>query len=127
VTFKFSPKNGLILVNALVKGPRSNGTLSLALDTGATFTLINQSRLLQMGYDLKENKDRTQIVTGSGIEFVSRINVESMSVLGIEHKDFQIICHTLPPSAGIDGLLGLNFFKQERLCIDFRANTLEVE
>ncbi len=36
----------------------------------------------------------------------------------------QVSCHTLPPSAGVDGLLGLDFFRGERLTVDFRTGRL---
>jgi hypothetical protein len=32
----------------------------------------------------------------------------------------QVLSHTLPPSATIDGLLGLDFLRGKKLTIDFR-------
>jgi hypothetical protein len=37
---------------------------------------------------------------------------------------FPIIAHTLPPSATVDGLLGLDFFRGQQLNIDFRRGEI---
>lgn len=52
MSFAFDPYQGLIIVRAEIWGPSGSGILLLALDTGATSTLVNQSRLLQLGYEL---------------------------------------------------------------------------
>jgi len=37
-----------------------------------------------------------------------------------------ILCHTLPPSAGVDGLLGLDFFRGQRVTIDFQHGEVTI-
>jgi O-methyltransferase involved in polyketide biosynthesis len=49
---------------------------------------------------------RIQVTTGSGVEFVPRITLDKIVALGQERIHFPVLGHTLPPSAGIDGLLG---------------------
>jgi hypothetical protein len=39
-------------------------------------------------------------------------------------KQWLMVCHTLPPSASIDGLLGLDFLRDRRLTIDFRTGQI---
>jgi len=39
----------------------------------------------------------------------------------------RIICHTLPPTARVDGLLGLDFFRNTRLNIDFISGKIEAQ
>ncbi|PYS57845.1 MAG: hypothetical protein DMF76_21040 [Acidobacteria bacterium] len=46
--------------------------------------------------------------------------------LGQERLDLNVIAHTLPPSAGVDGLLGLDFFRSQELNLDFRAGALSL-
>jgi predicted aspartyl protease len=120
VSFAFDPYQGLIIVRAELWGASGKGILSLALDTGATSTLVNQSRLMQLGYDPSAVPDRLQITTGSGIEFVPQIAISKISALGQERTNFPVLVHTLPPSASVDGLLGLDFFRGQNLVIDFR-------
>jgi predicted aspartyl protease len=105
-------------------GPSGTGILRLALDTGATATVINTGMLVALGYDPALVPDRIQITTGSGVEFVPRIPLQKLVALGQERTNFPVLCHTLPPSAGIDGLLGLDFLRGQMLSIDFRTGTL---
>lgn len=82
--------------------------------------MLNQSRLLKMGYDLFAFPDRFQITTGSGVEFVPRVVLDKIIALGKEQTGFPVLAHTLPPSAGVDGLVGLDFLRGLNLNIDFR-------
>jgi hypothetical protein len=100
--------------------------LRLALDTGATGTLINVGVLVSIGYDPSLAPDRQQVTTGSGVEFVPRISLSNVKALGEERNQFSVLCHTLPPSAGVDGLSGLDFFRGQVLTIDFRSGQISV-
>lgn len=117
----FDSRQGLIIVRAELWGPTGSGVMRLALDTGATSTVVNVGMLVAIGYDPALAADRVQVTTGSGIEFAPRVVVEK--ILALEHvrADFPILAHTLPPSAGVDGLLGLDFLRGQNLSIDFRA------
>ncbi len=124
--FSFNAKRGLIIVQVEVSGPSGSAILSLALDTGATATLINQSRLMQVGYDPAAQPDRLQITTGSGVEFVPRVTVSKINTLGRDRTSFPVLGHTLPPSAGVDGLLGLDFFRGQELIVNFRTGEISL-
>jgi predicted aspartyl protease len=115
MSFGFDGQQGLILVDVRVDGPVGSRYMRLALDTGATSTLINVDRLVALGYNPSAAPDRSQIITGSGVESVARISVDRMSALGKERASFVVIAHTLPPSAGVDGLLGLDFLREQQL------------
>jgi hypothetical protein len=39
---------------------------------------------------------------------------------------FSVLAHTLPPSAGVDGLLGLDFLRGQVLTVDFRSGRVTV-
>jgi predicted aspartyl protease len=121
VSFSFDPGQGLILVRAEIWGPDGSGVLRLALDTGATGTLVNAAMLVAIGYDPGLASDRVQVTTGSGIEFLPRVVLDRVSALGQQRRAFPVLAHTLPPSAGVDGLLGLDFFLGQSLTIDFRS------
>jgi hypothetical protein len=119
MTFSFDPNQGLIIIQAELEGPSGTAILRLALDTGATGTLINIGMLVSIGYDPSLAPDRVQVTTGSGVEFVPRIRLNKITALGQDQTDFAVLCHTLPPSATVDGLLGLDFFRGQKLAIDF--------
>jgi predicted aspartyl protease len=98
----------------------------LALDTGATSTLINSEIMVLLGYDPAASPDRIQVTTGSGIEFCPRVSVQRIEALGRSVNDFLILSHTLPPTSQVDGLLGLDFFRGCRISIDFQSGTIAV-
>lgn len=120
----FNAARGLIVIPVEVEGPALSLVLRLALDTGATSTMLNQSRLLKMGYDLSAFPDRFQITTGSGVEFVPRVVLDRINALGREQNGFPVLAHTLPASARVDGLLGLDFLRGLNLNIDFRSGLI---
>ena len=120
----FNALAGLIIVGAELEGATGVAVLRLALDTGATGTLLNVASLVAVGYDPALVPQRVQITTGSGVEYVPRLIVSRIRSLGQERTNFPILAHTLPPSAPFDGLLGLDFLRGQTLTIDFRAGSL---
>jgi len=126
MSYLFDQHQGLIIVRTELTGPSGIGILRLALDTGATGTLVNAGMLVSLGYDPSLVPDRFQITTGSGVDFVPRISLHKIKALGMERTDFSVLCHTLPPSAGVDGLLGLDFFRDLALTLDFRKGRLSL-
>jgi predicted aspartyl protease len=124
LSFPFEAHHGLVIVRAELFGPSGSIVLRLALDTGATGTMVNVGPPVAVGYDPSLMPDRVQVTTGSGVEFIPRIAASRLRALGREYADFQILGHTLPPSASVDGLLGLDFFRGRALNIDFREGRI---
>ena len=108
------------MVRAELEGPGGIGVLQFALDTGATATVVNAAMLVAIAYDPALALDRVQITTGSGVEFAPRIELQRLTALGRERLGFPVLGHTLPPSAGVDGLR-LDFFRELVLTVDFGA------
>lgn len=123
----FEAKDGLIIVPTRLWGPTRDTVVQLALDTGATGSLLNWDVLVFLGYDPAIESERRQITTGSGVEFVPQIALERIEALGQTRKDFPVLAHTLPPSARVDGLLGLDFFRLHRLTINFREGLVTLD
>jgi hypothetical protein len=67
---------------------------------------------------------RQRIITGSGIEYASRTTVRSATAVGLQVTNLDVLCHDLPAESGVDGLLGLNFFRQFKLTIRFRKGVI---
>ena len=124
MTFPFDPHQGLIVVRTELNGPSGRAMLRLALDTGATTTLINAAMLVSVGYDPALTTERSEVTTGSGVEFAPIVEVSRIAALGEERERLPILCHTLPPTAGVDGVLGLDFFRHQVLTIDFRRGQI---
>ena len=108
MSYRFAPQEGLIIVPTRVFGPAGDAIVRLALDTGATGTLINTEVLVVLGYDPATALQRPRITIRRTL------------------TSFPVLCHTLPPSSRIDGLLGLDFFRGCYLGIDFRNSEITV-
>ena len=120
MSFPFAPQQGLVIVRAELWGPSGSAVLRLALDTGATGTVVNVGMMVSVGYDPALVPNRIQVTTGSGVEFVPRVVLDKLKALGQERIGFPVLCHTLPPGASVDGLLGLDYLRGHSLTIDFR-------
>ena len=120
MNYRFNAQRGLIVIQSEIQGPSGSIVLRLALDTGATGTMINVAPLTTIGYDPSLAPDRVQVTTGSGVEYAPRLSVLRIKALGQERQDFPVLAHTLPPSASIDGLLGLDFLRGQVLRINFQ-------
>ena len=123
----FDAQRGLVIVPVEISGPAGSAQLRLALDTGATTTLIRSVHLEALGYDPALARERVQMTTGSGVEFVVRLRIAQISALGRCQLNFAVLGHTLPPSAAVDGLLGLDFLRGGRLEIDFQSGFVQLD
>lgn len=111
---RFNGKRGLVLVWVRLSGPNGQRAVRMALDTGATATTVRTGVLVQLGYDPAAGSERVPMTTASGVEYVPRVRVNQVESLGVSRDGLQIVGHTLPPSATVDGLLGLDFFSREQ-------------
>jgi hypothetical protein len=107
MSFPFDPQQGLIIVPAELWGPNGSAVLRLALDTGATGTMVNTGMLVALGYDPALIPDRVQITTGSGVEFVPEsYSIESWlwdgSLPGFRY--WRTPCHRAPALMVFSGL-----------------------
>lgn len=126
MSWSFDPERGLVVVQTEVFGPSGSIVLRLALDTGATATMINVAPLAALGYDTSSAPERIQVTTGSGVEFAARIPVSRIRAMGQERDGFPVLAHTLPPSASVDGLLGLDFLRGLIVEIDFQRGCISL-
>ena len=125
MTIKFDPAQGLIIVPTRLYGSKGDTIVRLALDTGATNSVINWDVAMLLGYNPASVRERIQMTTGSGVEFAPRIVIKKIEVIGKSLDNFPILCHTLPPSATVDSLLGLDFFRGERLILDLHEGLID--
>ncbi|NLF70083.1 MAG: hypothetical protein GX575_13670 [Candidatus Anammoximicrobium sp.] len=126
MSISFDGKQGLVVVRAQLTGPTGIAVVRLALDTGATRTVVNAGLLVAVGYDPAGTLERTEVTTGSGVEFAALVTISKIVALGRELTGFPVLAHTLPPSAGVDGVLGLDFLRGQVLRIDFQNGQLMI-
>ncbi|MDA0842027.1 MAG: aspartyl protease family protein [Planctomycetota bacterium] len=121
----FNSEDGCVLVPTQVSGPSGKCVVRSVLDTGAMSSMVSRETLLLLGYDI-DASETIEMTTGSGKELVPGVDVLEVYALGIVRKNLKVICHTLPPSARVDGVHGFDFFNSRRLLIDFAEEFVEV-
>jgi hypothetical protein len=126
MTFAFDPNDGAIVVEAVLYGPLGNAPLALALDTGATCSMVSEDSLRFIGCDPSRASGHVRATFGGGVQQLPVVPTLGLAALGITVPNYPVVCHTLPPSAGVDGVLGLDFFAGRVLTIDFVNYTLDL-
>ena len=117
--FELPDEDSLIIL----KGKIANDNLSLALDTGASHTVIDLSTLLLAGYNLQDSVGTVSLETANGAvnAFVFKLN--SITVLGKTIVDMEVCSYDFFLSnvlLDIYGVLGLDFFQDSDLLISFK-------
>ena len=123
----FSRKAPLIVVPVTIKTETKIWEYKFAVDTGATISLMDISLLSDIGYKKEDYIRSTQTITASKTETVYEYNLDNIMAIGLIRRNFKIISRSLPMGLGIDGLLGLNFFKNKELTIDFKLSEIQLK
>lgn len=124
MSFPFNAHAGLIHVQAELEGPLGIVQLVLALDTAATETMIRVDRVLKAGYDLSLAVRHVRIATAGGNVNAPILVVTRIGSLGKDRFYLPITAYTVPANIGTDGVLGLDFFRNGVLNIDFQTGLL---
>ncbi len=124
--FELTEEVNLIIVIASIDGYE----LRLALDTGASDTVIDLTALLIAGYRTTDAQRMVEIETGKGIIEAEVYEITDFHVLGIRKSPFVICSYDFLANSiltDIDGVLGLDFFRDKKLCIDFNESIITVQ
>lgn len=95
----------------------------MALDTGATYTIITPEIAEQLGFQLSLLKE-TSLFTATQQESAYELNLKSIALLAEEVHNIKALCMPLPKELKIDGLLGLNFLKHFNIDLNFEKGIL---
>ena len=125
--FPIPSDEDIILVDASIEG---RYRFRPALDTAATHTTIDSNILYLSGYELKESKGETELETSNGIIIVERYDIEQFECLGIVKPSFEVqvydfLAHSI--ISDYDGVVGLNFLREHKFCIDILKGEITVD
>ena len=123
--FKFNPNDPVIIVDVVIKG-RITETLKMALDTGATYLMIPWRISESLGLKAEISKEKISMTTASGTEQAPLVTLKSVKAFGKEKKKIKAMVHDLPPTAYVDGLLGLSFMKNFKWEINFHKGIIKL-
>ena len=103
--------------------------LRLALDTAASHTTIDSNVLFMLGYELKDAIGEVEVETSNGIILVEEHRIAKLTCLDIDRTDFVIqvydfLAHGV--TSDYDGVLGLDFLKNQKICLDFKRFLISV-
>lgn len=93
----------------------------MAFDTAATHTTLDSNVLFMSGYKLKNAVGEIEIETSNGIIIVDLYDIKNFECLGI-YKDilhvqvYDFAAHGI--ASEYAGVLGLNFLKDHKFCVD---------
>lgn len=124
-SYPFNATSGPILIDVEITGPSRTSNAKLIFDTGATTTLISSSVARFVGLDPSASIRRVRMATGTAVGLAPIVVATRLGALGRNVFGFPVIVHDLPPSAAVDGLLGLDFLRNSRVTIDFVIGQIE--
>ena len=117
--------SSLITVPVLLHGVRRT-TVTMAIDTGATYTLIPWKVAQGLGFEPERDAKRINITTASSTEQAPLIILSQISVFKKQARNIEVVVHDLPSTSRIDGLLGLNALLALKIKIDFSREEIEL-
>jgi clan AA aspartic protease (TIGR02281 family) len=120
----FEKHGSVVIVRASLNG---KAPVKLILDTGASFTMISSATAKQLDIDMNRNTRSMPFQTANGMIEAALINLDSISVAGLEMKNLTAAVHDALPDPEVAGLLGLNFLTNFRLDIDSEKGFVHLE
>lgn len=124
--YPLSSEAGLLIVYARISGPRGSRLLRLALDTGATTTMIPPQAALAIGLRPARAVGFRETLTASGKEYVSLLAVPRVRLFERTFRHVVVACHELPSESPVDGLLGLDLLTQLKAILDLRNLSIRI-
>ena len=124
--FKLEDDESLITVDCHF----ANDDYSLALDTGASNTVIDLNILLSAGYQIEDAVRIVEIETAGGIVEAYIFQVVEINALGITRRYFEVSSYHFfdgDAFSEIQGILGLDFFKGYKFCIDMVDSEITIQ
>ena len=107
-----------------------NHKVALAIDTGASHTTIDLTALLIAGIEIKESLRIEKLETASGIIEVYVFKVPEFTALGIKKFDTEICAYDFFAHnvlSEFDGVLGIDFLSDHKICIDFKISEIAIQ
>ena len=123
--FERPSAESLILIPARL--PSVGVRTRLALDTGASHTVIDLTLLLMAGYRLADAHRQVSFETAGGIVEAHVFQVTSLTALGVTRTNFEVCSYDFFAQhilTEFHGMLGLDFLAGYKVCIDLRESTI---
>lgn len=123
---RLDSSESIIIVDVEIFKNGTSRILRMVLDTGATFVMIPPKIAEYLGYEVSKSKRLVQMTTPSGSLRVPSITLERVKALDHELQNVEAVCHELPSTSRVDGLLGLSFIKHFDTDIHYLQGILQI-
>ena len=117
---------GLLIVYVRLSGPKGHRLIRLALDTGATTTMVPPHALLAIGVNPAKVSSYHETLTASSRELIPLVVVPELRVFETTFRRVALACHELPSESPVDGLLGLDLLTRLNAALDFTKPCLRL-
>ena len=124
--FERETSESLIIIQSFL----TNHTISLALDTGASHTTIDLTSLLIAGIELKNAIRTEKVETANGIIEAFVFKIDKLTALGISKENIEIASYDFfshNVNTDFEGVLGLDFLNDYKICIDFKKSEITIQ
>ena len=102
----------------------------LALDTGASNTVIDLNALFAAGYRIEDAIRIVEVETAGGVIEAYVFQIVELKALGITKRHLEVSSYDFIDNnifSEIQGVLGLDFFKGYKFCIDMTDFEITVQ
>jgi len=123
----FDPQSPVIAIDITLESERGiKRRIRVALDTGATYTMIPWEIAEALGYKPEMSKEKVTLITASGVETAPLIEIKKITFLAEGLNNVPVVCHDLPPKSYVTGLLGSSFLRHFKITIDYPKGIFEI-
>jgi len=109
---------GLLIVYVRIAGSKGTHLVRMALDTGATTTMIPPKAALAVGVNPSRAAEFRETLTASGKELIPVVVLPRLRVFEKTLQRVAVACHELPSESPVDGLLGLDLLRRLKSVLD---------
>ena len=124
--FKRPSEDSLIIIHCELP----NHKVALAIDTGASHTTIDLTALLISGIELKESLRTEKLETASGVIETYVFKISEFTALGITKQNVEVCAYDFFAHnvlTEFDGVLGIDFLSDHKICIDFSKSEITIQ
>ena len=129
MTYKFRIYKRSIIVEAQIKGVNDIRGIDFILDTGASKSVIDESAVCRLGYDLKRLQTGDRLMTASGIVWSKSLKLSKLSLFGKDLENFEVNVLNMPSELTYfaRGLIGMDFLLQfGKITFDFDEKIIDI-
>ncbi|MCX6200548.1 MAG: aspartyl protease family protein [Bacteroidetes bacterium] len=124
IKFEIPEEAGVIIVDVVLDDKIE---LKLALDTAATHTTIDSNILHLSGYGFENKIGAVEVETSNGVIITEVYELKNLETFGESEQNFKVqvydfLAHGI--SSGYDGVLGLDFLRKRKFCLDISNGLL---